>query len=223
MFFSVSGLLKENTFTQISEILVFCFRKLKVKFDFVRNCFCRWRVICPWLLENLVFFFHFRMTKRERFSKLSEIWIFSISSVSFGCFFLRFPDTYIQDRPNIYCLPPLSRGRHVVFILSCPLVCHRSCEHEFLDTLCWIEIILDPFNYHDVKMCLSFVFFLWDPQINLLHFQCFFVKIIFSLCFSDAVLSCHRSSNEAKLMEECANFLKYAPERAGGLARQKAD
>ena len=173
--FSVSGLLKENTFTQISEILVFCFRKLKVKFDFVRNCFCRWRVICPWLLENLVFFFISGWLKENAFRSFLKFEYFLFHQFRLGVSFFDFLIPIYKTDPIFIVFPPLSRGRHVVFILSCPLVCHRSCEHEFLDTLCWIEIILDPFNYHDVKMCLSFVFFCE------IHKLIYYISSVFSL------------------------------------------
>ena len=39
----------------------------------------------------------------------------------------------------------------------------------------------------------------------------------------DAVLQCHKDTTESNIIEDCAKFLKYAPERSGGVLMTRPD
>ena len=89
--------------------------------------------------------------------KLTRILCFTfcfITHISVFCILLIRTFIMYPPSPETYCF------------LSCLAVrpSQKVCEHEFFNTLHWIEIKLYAlYNYHDVKMCISC--FYNDPQI----------------------------------------------------------
>jgi hypothetical protein len=49
------------------------------------------------------------------------------------------------------------------------------------------------------------------------------VLMFFPFVIPDAVLQCHKDATESNIIEECAKFPKYAPERSEGVLRTRPD
>ena len=47
--------------------------------------------------------------------------------------------------------------------------------------------------------------------------------MFFPFVIPDSVLQCHRDAIESNIIEDCAKFLKCAPERSGGFLRTRPD